>query len=109
MEYSQKIPKRFLIFFHKNWIFENLFISKSNMICAEAAPGYYGPQCFFLRNFGSGLSGYCFLEPGGYNHKHGHLLTSYTKNKLDKTNGYFLFGGATYLAIVGYILYVNSG
>jgi hypothetical protein len=33
----------------------------------------------------------------------------FQKKKLDKTNGYFLFGGVTDLAIVGYIVYVNSG
>ncbi len=47
---------------------------------------------------------------GGFNHKHGHLSTCYTKKiKSDKTNGYFLFGGVVYLAIVGCIVYVNSG
>jgi len=47
---------------------------------------------------------------GGYNHKHGHLLTSYTKKLIIFfLKGYFLFGGLVYLAIVGYIVYVNSG
>jgi len=46
---------------------------------------------------------------GGYNHKHGHLLNHCTKFYLDKTHGYFLFGGVVYLAIVGYIVYVYSG
>jgi hypothetical protein len=56
--------------------------------------------------------GYLFARAsnlGGFNHKHGHLLMGYTKKKSDKINGYFLFGGVVYLAIVGCIVYVNSG
>jgi hypothetical protein len=74
-------------------------------------------QCFLLKEFwkwpkwlllfarASNLGGY-------YNHKHVHLSIykkTIPKKKSDKTNGYFPFGGVVYLAIVGCVVYVNSG
>ncbi len=45
---------------------------------------------------------------GGYNHKHGHLLTGYIYIYIFFLNGYFLSEGVVYLAVVGCIVYVNS-
>jgi hypothetical protein len=62
-------------------------------------------------NFGSGVSGYCLLELATY-------VTTITSMAIfwlaiilfkKKKNGYFLFGGVVYLAIVGCVVYVNSG